>query len=244
MRLHYHPLINKFVTFFGIQEKLASPYPSLNEARFTRPFITVAREPGSGGKPIAHAVAKKLGFDILDENIIDHIAGSTKLRRDIVKAVDEKTRSQIEDIVQSMLNPEYIDDLKYITELTKVILAYALKGKVVIVGRAANFITPFAKGLHVSITAPYDIRVKRAMDYEGFNNEKAREVIEKMEKERKSFVKQYFRKDPTKINSYDLTLNTAYFSVDQSADLIIEAFNRKFSWTAQKLPKIFQRSGK
>lgn len=228
MAVHYYPLINRFFKLFQVRESIQSPYPILGEERFTKPFITIAREPGSGGVPIANAVAKKLGYLCLDEQVIDEIASSTKLRKDLIKAVDEKNRSHLEDIVQSLLNADYVDDLKYVKELTKVLVTYAIRGNVVIVGRGANFLTPFAKGLHMSITAPYEVRVKRAMDYEGFSRKKAEEVIAKVEKERKEFVKQYFRKDPSKINSYDVTLNTAYFSVEQSRDLIIDALRRKF----------------
>jgi hypothetical protein len=48
----------------------------------------------------------------------------------------------------------------------------------VILGRGANFITPFGKGLHVNITAPYFIRVRRAMDYEGLSEQQAKEVLQ------------------------------------------------------------------
>jgi cytidylate kinase len=228
MSLHYYPLINKFMTFFKVQEDLGKSYSFENEEAFSRPFITIAREPGSGGVPIANEVAKKLGFECINEQITEEIARSTKLRRDIIKSVDEKSRSKIEDMVHSMLNSEYIDDVKYVTELTRIMLTYAHKGKVVLVGRGANFVTPFGKGLHVNVTAPYEVRVKRAMDFEGIDREKAEEVIAAVEKERKSFVKQYLRRDSNKINSYDLTINTTYFPVSTAADLIIEAFYKKF----------------
>lgn len=217
------------MTFFRVRESANTQATSV-EDHFKKPFITIAREPGSGGAPIAKAVAEKLGFTCLDEQFIEEIASSTKQRKELIRAVDEKNRTKVEDIVQSLLNPEYVDDIRYVTELTKVVLAYAIRGNVVIIGRGANFLTPFAKGLHVNITAPYDVRVQRAMDFEGFSKKKAEEVIAKVEKERKEFVRQYFRKDPSKINSYDITLNTAYFSVDQARDLIIDAFEHKFPW--------------
>jgi cytidylate kinase len=209
------------------------------EESFQRPFVTVAREPGSGGAPIAKMVAEKLGFEFVDEQIVNEIATSTKLRKEIIHTVDEKTRSRIEDIVHSILNPEYIDDVKYITELTKVVLAYAHKGHVVIFGRGANFITPFAKGLHVNIVAPYEVRVQRAMRYEGFNRDKAEEVIAQIERERKEFVRQYFERDPNRINAYDLTLNTTSYEFNNAADLVVEAFYRKFPRT-QRYGHFFQ----
>lgn len=228
MGIRDYQLVDRFVTLFRVRESLSHPAQEIDRD-FTQPFITIAREPGSGGAPIAQAVAQKLGFTCVDEQLIDEVARSTKQRKELIRAIDEKSRTYVEDIVQSLLNPDYVDDVKYLTELTKVILAYALKGKVVIVGRGSNFLTPFGKGLHVNITAPYDLRVQRAMDYEGFSRKMAESVIAKVEKERKDFVKQYFSKDSSKINSYDLTLNTSLFTLEHSRDLIIEAFGHKFS---------------
>lgn len=200
----------------------------VSEQAFTQPFVTVAREPGSGGAPIAQSVAEKLGFIYVDEQIVDSIATSTKKRREIIKTVDEKTRTVIEDMVHSLFNKEYVDDIQYISELAKVILTYAHQGKTVILGRGANFLTPFAKGLHVMVTAPYDVRVQRAMEYEGHDKAKAKKVIAEVEKERAQFVKRYLSKNVNKKNSYDLILNTTSLSMDQSSDIIVEAFYRKF----------------
>ena len=228
MVIHYYPLINKIITSLNIREKLNLLPGEDLEKSFARPFITVAREPGSGGAPIARAVAEKLGYIFVDELIVDEIARSTKKRTEVIKAVDEKSRSKIMDMVHSLFNQEYVDDVKYISELAKVILSYAHQGKVEILGRGANFITPFAKGLHVNITAPYSVRVQRAMDYEGLSKEQAKEVIAKTEKERTDFVRQYFQNESKRANAYDLTINTTYFSLNQARDIIIEAFCEKF----------------
>ncbi|MCB9813740.1 MAG: cytidylate kinase-like family protein [Pseudomonadales bacterium] len=232
MNIKYYPLINKALELFKIKEGLSS-FKVKDDHSFSIPFITVAREPGSGGAPIAKEVATKLGFEFVDEQIIDQIAKSTKKRKEIIKQIDEKARTGIEDIIHAALNREYVDDLKYTQELFKVILTYAYKGKTVILGRGANFITPFARGLHVNITAPYKVRVQRAIDYEGHTTIKAKEVIAKIEKERHDFVKQYLKKDINKPNSYDLVLNTTYFRVNEASDVIIEALYQKFSKTLQ-----------
>jgi cytidylate kinase len=223
----YYSLINRILQQFQIQQNLSKADDTPDT--FMRPFITIAREPGSGGAPIATAVAEKLKFELVDEQIIDEIARSTKKRKEIIKAIDEKSRSAIEDIVHSVLNREYVEETQYLSELVKVILAYAYSGRCVILGRGGNFITPFARGLHVNITAPYKVRVQRAMDFEGHSHARAQEVIAKVEKEREDFVTQYFKRDLNKKNSYDLTLNTTYFQVDQARDVIIEAFYQKFA---------------
>ncbi len=232
MKLHYYPLINKVITSLSLKDKIS--FQSLGiEDSFRTPFITIAREPGSGGKPIAQAVAKSLGFVFIDEQIIRDIAKSTKRRKEIIASIDEKCRTRIEDIIHAALNVDYMDDVKYIKELTRVLLYYAHKGKVVILGRGANFVTPFAKGLHVNITAPYNVRVQRAMDYEGLSKDQAKKVVKDIEQERQDFVKKYLSKDIKKSNAYDLTINTEYYEVNEARDIVLEAFYKKFPRTVR-----------
>lgn len=226
MKINYYPLVNKMVSAFKMKEKSLLPFTKVES--FSKPFITIAREPGSGGAPIAQKVAEKLGFEYVDEQIIDKISHSTQKRKAIIKAIDEKSRSRIEDIVHSLLNNEYIDDFTYVAELIKVVLAYAHRGNVVILGRGANYICPFGSGLHVNVVAPYDVRVARAMKYEEVDKKKAKEVIREVEKERREFVRQYFKQDLKRSNAYDLTINTTYFDIEKSADLIVSAFYNKF----------------
>ncbi len=222
----YDHLVNKALAAFHLKQQL--PSSSLDDQSFLNPFVTVAREPGSGGRPIAEAVAKKLGFDFVDEQIIEEIAQSTKKRKAVIKEIDEKSRSRIDDMVHSVLNMEYVDESSYITGLVQVIMTYAHRGRCVILGRGSNFVTPFGKGLHVSITAPYVIRVQRAMDYEGHSEQKAKRIIAKIEQEREKFVKQYFGSNLKQRNVFDLTLNTSYFTVPQATEVIVSAFHQKF----------------
>jgi cytidylate kinase len=228
MVMHYYPLVNKIITYLNLRDKKAIPDHLSREDSFQKPFITIAREPGSGGAPIAKMVADKLGFMLIDDQIVEEIAKSTKQRKEIIKAVDEKSRNAIDDVLHSLLNSDYVDDMKYVTELVRLILVYAHQGHTVILGRGANFITPFAHGLHVRITAPYDVRVQRAVDFEGVSEKKAKEIIANVEEEREKFVKQYLGKDANTSNAYDLTINTTYISLDDVANLIVEAFYQKF----------------
>jgi cytidylate kinase len=233
-------LVEKVMNRFTLRSEELDAQEFSSQDGFTHPFITIAREPGSGGHPIGQAVADRLNFKFVDEVLIEEVAKSTKKRKEILQQIDEKSRTAIEDLVQGMINPEYVSDITFFTELTKVILSYAYKGRVVILGRGSNFMTPFAQGLHVRITAPPAVRLQRAIDYEGHSLSKAKDVIAKVQKDRKDFVKQYLRKDVEDADSYDLTINTTYFSPDQSADLIISAFNAKFA-PMKKLQGLLKR---
>jgi cytidylate kinase len=193
------------------------------------PFITISRDPGSGGKPIAKLVAKKLKFKLYDKQIISDIAKSAKLRKSLLEEVDEKGRNLMTDFVHTLLNPDYVSDVDYMRHLFKVILSVAYKGKVVILGRGGNFITPAAAGLHVRITAPYKVRVRRAIQYEDYTLEQAKDRIREVTHDRKEFITQYFGKNIRNPKYYDLTLNTTFYTLEQSAKVILEAFKQKFT---------------
>lgn len=237
----YSTLVEKVIRRFQLREQHAKLGQFFQKSGFSHPFITIAREPGSGGHPIGKAVAERLGFQFVDEELIEEVAKSTKKRKDVLQDIDERGRTVIQDLVQGIMNPEYVSDLTFMSELSKVILSYAYKGKVVILGRGSNFMTPFAQGLHVRITAPYQVRLQRAIDFEGHTPTKAKDVLFKHQKDRKDFVKQYLRKDIEDADFYDITLNTTYFSPDQSADLIVQAFNAKF-YPMKKLHGFLKRS--
>ena len=230
MAFDYSEFVNKVMTGLRLSDasSAASDFHSFHAA-FQKPFITIARDPGSGGHPIGRLVAEKLGFQFLDDELLEDVAKSTKKRKDVIAQIDEKGRSAIDDLVHGLLNPDYVSDITFVTELTKIVLSYACNGKVVILGRGANFMTPFAQGLHVRITAPYAVRVQRAIDYEGLNYSMAKKVINQTESDRKNFVKQYLKKNIEDASSYDLTINTTYFDPEESADLVVKAFRSKFS---------------
>ena len=193
-----------------------------------RPFITVSREAGSGGKPIAKAVAKKLGFKFYDKQLINMIARKAKKRKQLIKSLDEKDRGFVDDLVHSLLNPDYVPEEAYIKNLCKVVLSLARKANCVVLGRGGNFIAREYGGLHVRVVAPFLVRAGYTAQYEGYSMYEARERVRKFDKDRKEFIKQYFGKDASNANYYDLVVNTTYLSIDQARDIIIQAFKQKF----------------
>lgn len=229
MAVKYHRLIEQVMRTLNLQQKTASSFKNLTFRRgFDQPFVTVERDPGSGGRPIAKLLAQQLGFEFYNDRLLTEIAKSAKITKDVVEQVDEKGRNMIQDLTQSLLNPEYVSDVVYMRALIRVILTLAYKGNVVILGRGANFILPEGKGLRVRVTAPYDVRLQRAIYYETKTFDQAKETINKIEKDRRDFINQYFQKDITDPNYYDLILNTTFYNLADAAKIIERAFYRKF----------------
>ncbi|MEA3355151.1 MAG: cytidylate kinase-like family protein [Patescibacteria group bacterium] len=199
------------------------------------PFITISRESGSGGKLIAKKVAKKLNFKYFDKKLIRLTAKKAKKRKALIATLDEKERNFVEDLVHSLLSPDYVSGQSFIKSLFEVVLSVARKGHCVIIGRGGNFITSQYGGLSVRIVAPFLIRAGYTAQYEKYSLYEARERVRKFDKSRKDYIRQYFGKNAGNANYYDLVINTTNLSIDQAVDIVVEAFKKKFpEWKKSK----------
>ena len=114
----------------------------------------------------------------------------------------------------------------------------ARKGNCVLLGRWRNFATSMYGGLHVRLAAPFLVRAGYTAQYEGYTIYRARERVKKYDKDRKEFIKQYFGKDSSNANYYDLVINTTYLNAEQARDVIIAAFKQKFpKWRRFRLKR-------
>ena len=52
-------------------------------------IITIGRQYGSGGRELGQILAKKLGFEFYDEELVTMAAEKNNMHKDILKAVDE-----------------------------------------------------------------------------------------------------------------------------------------------------------
>ena len=193
-----------------------------------KPFITFSREAGSGGSVIAKAVAKKMGFKIYHKNLIEMIAKKANKRKALIASLDRKALGFTEDIIQAMLNPDYVSKETYFKNLCKVVASVAAKGNCVILGRGANFITSGYGGLHVRVAAPFLVRAGYTAQYEGYTIYEARERMKAFDKRRKEYIQKYFGKNSSNPNYYDLVLNTTNFDIEQARDIVIDVFKKKF----------------
>lgn len=211
-----------------IPEDVSSFYPQVNISR--SPVITIARDPGSGGAPIAKRLAKQLKYDFYDEELLEAIALSSKKRKEIIQDLDETHINAIDEFVATLLNPDRVSQDDFVKHLISVVLTIAGKGKAVILGRGSNHIIPKHEGLHIYITAPLQTRITRAIRYEKIDIEEAKARIQRITDNRRNFVSQNFSKSYRNPDYYDLTLNTNFYSIDAAVAVIKTALEKKFSF--------------
>lgn len=180
--------------------------------------VTISRQLGSDGSTVAEEVAKALGWDLWDRQLVEEVARSARVRTQVVESLDERTRSQIQAIGSELLG-EHFEEIGYRRHLVQVILAVAQHGNAVIVGRGANFLLPWA--FHVRLVAPLDVRAKNLADREGISQREAERLCIQSDRERADFTRAFFGREIGDPLAYDMLLNMGRISVEGAVSLIL-----------------------
>lgn len=183
--------------------------------------ITISREYGGGGIIIANQLAKKLGYTLFHQEIIEEIANSAKISKRIVTTLDEKKRSVLEESISALINERHLWPDEFLKHLLKVIGTIGRHGRAVIVGRGANVILPLEKILRIRVICPLPQRIKNIAKMLKIPESEARTLVLKTDADRRSFIRKYFYIDVTDPLNYDVVVNTGRISFDTAVESIV-----------------------
>jgi cytidylate kinase len=182
--------------------------------------LTISREFGSGGGRIAQSIAKRLGWKLLDNKLIEEIACEAKVDTGIVSRFDEHVESWLSRVNRQamrgaamaagvMLDQENCFDEDTMTDLTRRIIEHAyVAGNCVVVGRGAQCILQSrADVFHVFVYAPLRVRIHRLRTRlePGANIEQR---IRDVDAERAHYLKLRFGKEWNNPHLYDLMISS------------------------------------
>jgi cytidylate kinase len=187
--------------------------------------IAISREAGTQGAAVGHAVGTRLGWPVYDHEILKWIAHDTGLRTELLESVEERRVSWLKEVFESLLAVPFMSEPAYVHRLVKAVFALGSHGECVIVGRGAALILPAETTLRVRLIAPRNDRIRVLNRRLGISEEAAAQELERLDRERRAFVRDHFFRDPNDPCHYDLLLNSARFGVVGCAKLIIEALD-------------------
>ena len=199
--------------------------------------IALSREVGARGTSVAGAIGERLGWPVYDHALLERIAREMNLRVKLLESIDEKRVSWIEEVAEGFASGPLVSEGRYVRHLIETVLSLGMHGRCVIVGRGAPQILPPATTLRVRLVASPDDRVTVMSRELNVSRAEAARQIEATQRERVRFIKDHFQKDPTDPENYDLVLNRSRFSIDETAELVIEALQRMQARKAQSSAK-------
>jgi len=195
-----------------------------SERAFPRPFtIAISREPGAKGTEVARELGQRLGWAVYDQELVDVVAREMGTEVDLLRLMDEKPMSWLEQCVVSMVSQYNLNHDSYMVHLIAAVRSLGQRGHCIIVGRGANFILPPGDTLHVRLVGDLHDRIAHMRRLKGLTEKEAKRWVEKTTHERLEFARKYFGKDVSDPRLYDVMLNTSRLKVPECAEVIIDA---------------------
>ena len=201
--------------------------------------ITISREYGSGGGEIATRIAERLGWKLIDHEVVVRVAQELGVTEAEAEAYDERTESTASRILATLqaiqptipVAPPVLlttDAQDYNEARRRVIEGAVAAGQVVIVGRGAQVLLAQRRDvLHVRVVAPLDKRISYVMQREGLDQSAARARIQLKDRDRARYLQVEHNKDSADPHLYDLVVNTSIFDLDSVVDLLSFALECK-----------------
>ena len=218
--------------------------------------VTVSREYGSGGGEIAARLAKRLGWQLIDHEIVERVASEMGTSIQEAEARDERTEGVLERALNSMvyLNPGLMGDAlpvaflaneaTYRETVNKIIGAAAARGHVVIVGRASQVVlSPRRDVLHVRVISALEQRVAYVMQREGVDQAAAQLRIQVKDHDRARYFETEYHRKPDDPHLYDIVLNTTVLDLESVVDVICLALQQKAKLLAVKTGELGPATG-
>lgn len=199
--------------------------------------ITIARSYGSGGRKIGKLLAKELGYEYYDREILRIASDDSGISEELFHQMDEHKRLPLFRIAREMYTGEVIppdsDDFISNENLfryqAKIIRELAATRNCVIVGRCANFILRGRENvINVFVTAPVTDCIRRVMQNDGLDLEEAEKRIRKIDKRRADYYKYFTGRLWHDAALYDLCLNTGHMSEKKCVELVRAYMDARF----------------
>lgn len=185
-----------------------------NDTTTHKNVIVIGRQYGCGGHDIGKMLAKKLGYEFYDQEIIKMIAGTTGMTPDFISKQEESmTNNFLYDFVNQMyLYKDKMEEApkdKIFEAESKVIKDLAAKGNCVIIGRCSDYILRENKNvLKVFFLAPIEQRIQRIMKKSDITQKEAEQKIHKEDKRRADNYHYYTGRMWGMSSNFDITFNT------------------------------------
>ena len=201
--------------------------------------ITVAREFCSGGAVIARLLADRLGWRLLDRELLEEVARAANVDPQVAAEFDERCDPWFRGLVRSLWHgsgewPSGVTDAdlldaKALASLERQVIEEAARqGNCVIVGRGAQCILcRRPEVFHVFVYAPRELRARRVADRSG-DRPDMDVFIRENDRLRATYIQRYFGQEWCNPHLYDLMVNSACGD-EAVADAVLAAIGRSTS---------------
>lgn len=189
-------------------------------------IICIGREFGSGGHEIAVRAGTELGIKVYEKNLVHLACKYGDLQASKMESADEKATNPYlfetvhegnYHVTRGLPTSEVLFALQ-----SHEIKRIAAKESCIFVGRCADYVLQDtdAEVVSVFVCCPAEQRIQRKMAQEKLSHMKAKQLVRKMDLQRKKYYEHYTGTVWGITQSYDLVVNTGEVGIEQAVEII------------------------
>lgn len=192
--------------------------------------ISIARQFGSLGRPIARELSERLGIEYYDRDIVEKVSKVMNLPVSQISATEEKAKNLFFNMRYPLgMATNQIQDKIFETQ-RDIILNLAEKESCIIVGRCSDYILDnMPNHISIFINAPYEDRLRNCIENLHMTKAEGEKMIAEVDKARDSYHLRYANYLPGDFKHKDIIINSSLLGVEGTADYIAELINRRFA---------------
>jgi cytidylate kinase len=185
-----------------------------------REILLLDREFGAGGSTIGGRLAQRLNWRLFDDELTREIAELARIPVDVCRRREERIDPWLQRLVnviwrgtfdRNLPSPDLaiLDTDRLVRLIQQAVLNAAQSKPCVIVGRGAPyFLRERADSLSVFLYASRELRFRRVLRRVGGDQQEAVELVDKVDEDRKKFVKHHFGYEWPNRHLFHVMVNT------------------------------------
>lgn len=192
--------------------------------------IAITRTCGSGATSIGRILAKNLGVELYDRNLLRLASDDSGISQELFARADEDQKQSLlfrasQKVYSGELIPPEKEDFTSNNNLfnyqAKVLRELAEESSYVVIGRAADYVLRDKANLvRVFIYASREKCIEKEMRRQQIDWKKADRFITKTDKYRRDYYHYFTGQEWQDMRNYDLCINTTAFTYEQAAKAI------------------------
>lgn len=193
--------------------------------------ITISRQFGSLGRPIAKRIAEKLGINYYDRDIVDKLAKEMNLPVSQVDDGEELNNPEFSKMAYP-LGKTTAEQQELIFEAQKKIIEeIAAKESAVFVGRCSDYILRNTNNhFSIFVYASKEDRLNNCVQSLHMTREEAEKMIEDVDDARESYNMHYAKAYSENVEYKDILIDSGlYGGVEDTADILVTMIRKKFN---------------
>lgn len=191
--------------------------------------VTITREFGSMGRPIAKRLSELLHVEYYDRDIVEAASQKLDLPVSVISNEEEKDTSGFFEMLFPLGTESADRQTRIFQAQSGIITALAAKESCIIVGRCSDYVLhDEPNAFHVFVYASYKDRLANCTGPLGMKEEEAKKMITEVDKARNRYHKRYAKFSSSDPAHKHLIINSGLLGVEQTAQILAEIVQMRF----------------